>query len=112
MQAEFCQLWLTCKDHEEASKIAQVLLKKRLVACVKQVPAWSAYRWEGKIEKTEEVILIMDSRVGLFDTVEEEISKLHSYDTFVLQALPLIKLSKKAAVWLSREMHLASRSNT
>lgn len=100
MRAEFCQLWLTCRDHEEASKISQVLFKKHLIACAKQIPAWSAYRWEGKIEKTEEVILVMDSRVGLFDILEEEIGKLHSYDTFVLQAVPVLRISKKAETWL------------
>ena len=102
---KFCHLWLTCADKKEADKISEVLLKKRLVTCVRQMPVSSAYWWKGKIEKIEEVLLMMESREDLFDEVEREVAKLHSYDAFVLEEVPVSKISKKAEVWLKDELH-------
>lgn len=102
--ADFCQLWLTCKDKTEAKKITTKLLEKRLVVCVKQLPVAADYWWEGKIERAEEVLLAMESRVSFFDEVEAEVAKLHSYDTFVLEAIPIVKVSKKAHNWLAKEL--------
>lgn len=101
---DFCQLWLTCADNAEADKIANTLLVKHLVACAKQVSVSSDFRWQGKIEHTDEILLIMDSKMDLFDEIEKEVARLHSYETFVLQALPIQRISKQAKSWLSKEI--------
>jgi periplasmic divalent cation tolerance protein len=100
---KYCQLWLTCKDKAEADKIANTLLVKKLIACARQVPVKSDYRWQGKIDSSKEVLLMMEGRLDLFDEVEAAVSKLHSYDTFVLTATPVTKISKKAERWLADE---------
>jgi periplasmic divalent cation tolerance protein len=103
MKSDYIQLWLTCADKKEADKLADTLLVKHLVACVKQLPVGSKFRWQGKIEETKEVMLVMESRLDLFDEIEKEVAKNHSYDTFVLEATPAVKLSKKAENWLKKE---------
>ncbi len=103
--AKFCQLWLTCEDKKEASKIAKVLLKKRLIACAKQMPVTSEFHWQGKIDQANETLLLMESREDLFDKVEAEVAKLHSYNTFVLEAVPVSKVSKDAQKWLEGELN-------
>lgn len=102
--SKLCQLWLSCVDKEEADKIAHTLLTKHLVVCTKQVSAAADYWWKGKIEHADEVLLIMESKIDLFDKVEGEIKKLHSYDTFVLEAVLIDKASKDARKWLIREL--------
>ncbi|OGL30463.1 hypothetical protein A3F37_01150 [Candidatus Saccharibacteria bacterium RIFCSPHIGHO2_12_FULL_41_12] len=105
MRGEYCQLWLTCTDQKEADKIAKALLEKRLIACAKQVAITSDFIWEGKIERNNEILLIMESREDLFDEIEAEVAKLHSYDSFVLTATPITKVSKKAQKWLDKELN-------
>ena len=104
MKNDFCQLWLTCADKKEADKIANTLLVKHLIACAKQVPVSADYWWQGKIEHGEEILLIMEGKLELFDRIETEVKKLHSYETFVLEAVPVLKVSKKAEQWLSGEI--------
>ena len=99
----FCQLWLTCEDTAEADAIARALLDKKLIACAKQLPVSADFAWKGAKEHGSEILLVMDSREDLFDQVEAEVAKVHSYETFVLQAIPILKLSKKAETWLSEE---------
>ncbi|MBI2592345.1 divalent-cation tolerance protein CutA [Candidatus Saccharibacteria bacterium] len=100
----FCQLWLTCADKAGANKIAKTLLDKRLVACVRQIPVASDFHWRGKIQHANEIMLLMESRGDLFDEIEREVAKLHNYDTFVLEATPVTKISKKAGQWLKGEL--------
>lgn len=97
---DFCQLWITCKDKAEADEVSAVLLKKRLIACARQILITSSFRWQGKIESSKEVLLQMESGLGLFEEIEKEITKLHSYGTFVLEAIPISKVSKQAIEWM------------
>lgn len=100
----YCYLYLTCKDVKEASKIADALLEKHLIVCAKQVPVNSAFWWQGKITKAQETLLIMESALDLFDRVEKTTAKLHSYDTFVLEAVPLAAVSIKAKSWVEANL--------
>lgn len=95
-----CQLWLTCKDRIEADNIVKVLLDQKLISCAKQIQITSEARWQDKIENASEILILMDSREDLFEKVEAEISRIHSYETFVLQAVPM-KLNKDASNWLN-----------
>lgn len=104
-QAMFCQLTLTCANKTEADKVAGTLLVKHLVACVRQIPVKSKFHWQGKIENADEVMLVMESHLDLFEKVEAEVAKLHSYETFVLTAQPIEKISAKAAKWMSDELN-------
>lgn len=115
-KSNYCQLWLTCADKKEADKIARHLLAcpvergtgssgvKHLVVCAKQLPLTADYLWQGKIEHSDEVLLIMESHEDLFDQIEAEVAKLHSYDTFVLETVPTEKVSSKAEKWWKDEM--------
>lgn len=103
MPDNFVELVLTCGSWQEAQRIADTLLVKHLVACVEMIEVKSKYHWHGKIEEATEVKLIMETVAGNFDKVEAEVERLHSYETFVLQQLPLTRLSNAAAGWLKTE---------
>jgi periplasmic divalent cation tolerance protein len=105
MKQDHCYLYLTCDDTSEATKIATALLEKHLVVCAKQVPVETAYWWHKEITKSTEILLAMESRLDLFNRVEAEVAKLHSYDTFVLEAVPLVAVSAKAKVWMEESLN-------
>ena len=100
---DFCELVLTCADQKEADKIVTALLEKRLIACARQTPVSSRYWWKGKIESDNEVLILMESQEHLFDKIEAEVVKLHSYETPGLYMKPMKRVSKKAAQWLEEE---------
>lgn len=104
MKPNFVELVLTCGSWQEAQKIADDLLEKRLVACVEFMEIKSRYLWHGKRDEAHEIKLIMETLADNFAKVEAAIRKLHSYETFVLQMIPITKLSKGAAEWLNQEV--------
>ncbi len=95
---------MSCADKAEADKIAETLLDKKLIACAKQLPVKSSFAWEGKISTSEEIWMSMETREDLFDEIEAEVAKLHSYDTFVLTSTPINKISKKAEAWVKESL--------
>ena len=97
-------LFLTCANQKEANKIAKALLEKRLVVCVKEAPVNSDFLWQGKIDHASETLLIMDSNEELFDQVEQEIKKLHSYDQPVLVSVKTSQASAGVAEWMKKEL--------
>lgn len=97
---------LTCADEKEADRISQVLLEKRLVVCAKKFPASSSFWWKGKIDKSNEIVLLLESIEANFKKVEKEVRKLHSYETFVLFSLPVNQTTSDVESWLKKELFL------
>jgi len=93
-------LLLTCANRQEAQNIAQVLLDRKLAACVRLTDVNSSFWWQGKVENTDEVQLAIESREDKFDEIEACIRQLHSYETFALTAYPVLKASKGVEGWV------------
>ena len=95
----------TCSSQAEASKIARQLLDLRLAACVQLLPAMtSLYHWQGAIEESSETLVLIKSSRPLFDRLRAEISRLHSYSTPEIIALPVIDGAPDYLNWLAREL--------
>ena len=74
-------VFTTAGSEVEASKIARALVERRLAACVNILPRIkSVYRWEEKIEESQEWLLVIKTGQELFDKVRDAIKELHSYE--------------------------------
>ena len=94
-------IFVTCACLKEANKISAKLLDKKLVACVNLIKGvHSAYWWKGKIEKADEVMLVMKSRKELFGKIVSEVKKLHSYSVPEIIALPIIAGNPEYLNWI------------
>ena len=67
-------------NKKTAKKIAKLLLKKKLAACVSLKDINSVYEWEGKIEEVNEVEIIIKSKPELKDALIIFLKKMISYD--------------------------------
>ena len=71
----------TFPDIETARRIAEHLVAENLAACVNLIPAVeSIYRWEGKIERTAEVIAFFKTTTNRLAAFQEKLKALHPYD--------------------------------
>jgi len=71
----------TCGSAEEARRIAQELIERRLAACVNIVPQIeSVYRWKGEVESAPEWLLIIKTTADAFERLRDALGNLHSYD--------------------------------
>ena len=70
----------TEKNKKVAKKIAKLLLKKKLAACVSLKDIYSIYEWEGKIEAINEVEITIKSKPKLKRALIVLLQKMISYD--------------------------------
>ncbi len=76
-----CLLVTQVPDEQTADRIAQVLVGDRLAACVTRLaPVRSTYRWQGAIERADEIPLLIKTRSGRYAQIEQRLRTLHPYD--------------------------------
>ena len=79
--SEFCLVLSTCPNQESAESIAMKLVENKLAACVNIVPGLtSVYEWQGKIETSQEHLLIVKTKSAAFQAVETAILDRHPYE--------------------------------
>jgi periplasmic divalent cation tolerance protein len=82
IEASGLVLALTTEANDESAKqLAEALLERHLVACVSVHPVQSFYRWEGALQASHEVQLLMKTSARHVEGLRSAISELHSYDT-------------------------------
>ena len=73
----------------EAEQAGRLLVEKGLAACVNILPGMrSIYRWQGKIENAEEVVMIVKTKDAQKEAVAAEVKRNHAYDTPAILFLP------------------------
>ena len=84
-----------------AAELARNLVEKNLAACVQIMPGMrSFYRWEGRLEDSQETLILIKTRAGLWCELEKAVHSLHSYDTPELLAFSAEHVSKDYLVWM------------
>lgn len=68
-------------DMERAEALAQRVLEQGLVACVSLHPVMSLYRWEGRLERSQEVQLLIKTDPARLEQLRRAVHDLHSYAT-------------------------------
>ncbi len=89
-------------NKQEAEKIVQHLLNDRLIACANIIgPVISFFRWSEKDERAEEHLVLMKSRVDLFDRLTEVVKTMHSYEVPEILAISVVAGSRTYLDWLA-----------
>ena len=100
-------VFMTAANGEEATRLADMLVGAHLAACVQIMPEMeSVYRWEGKVERQSEVLLIAKTTQGKFADLEREVRALHTYETPEIVAVPITSGSAPYLEWLSKTTNL------
>ncbi len=98
----FIFLYVTFGSRREAVKVSEYLRQKRLIACANFFPIESAYWWEGKIQKSKEVVAILKTTTKMAILAKQEIEKIHSYKIPCIIQIPIL-LNKEYAQWLQQQ---------
>jgi periplasmic divalent cation tolerance protein len=92
---------VTCPKRTVAERIARTLVSEGHAACVNVVPGlMSTYRWQGKICRDPEVLLIIKTRLPLLQTLTDRVRAMHPYTVPEVIALPLVGGSPAYLAWV------------
>ncbi len=94
----------TLDKPEDADGLARLLVERRLAACTQTLgPITSTYRWEGRIEVTQEWLMLIKTTPAQWPALEEAIRQNHPYETPEILALPIAAGSGPYLQWLAEE---------
>ncbi|MBA4148644.1 MAG: divalent-cation tolerance protein CutA [Verrucomicrobia bacterium] len=106
-KSQHCVVLVTAPDSTVARQIARSALEHRLIACASLVPKIeSLYWWEGKIEKGNEVLLLLKTHRDKLVELEKHVLKHHPYDTPEFVVLKIAGGNKRYLAWLSESCGL------
>ena len=91
-------------DRATAERIADTLVTEGAAACINIMSSCtSVYRWEGKLNHTDEVPLLIKTTRTAYPRLEEELRKLHPYELPEIIALPVIAGLPEYLNWVKTE---------
>lgn len=94
----------TLNDLDLAKQLAGRLVELRVAACVNLIErVHSIYRWEGKVERADEVLLIIKTTAERVPLLKDTIAQLHPYQTPELIVVEVVDGGDKYLAWLLAE---------
>jgi periplasmic divalent cation tolerance protein len=92
----------TVANADEGERLANLIVESELAACVQILPPIiSIYRWEGKLEKSSEILLLIKTTRAAYPALEKLIKEKHSYQTPEIISLPVETGLKVYLDWLT-----------
>ena len=91
-------------DQAAAQQLARNLVDRRLAACVSVLaPCTSVYRWQGAVEQTAEIPVLIKTTVGRYAELESALRELHPYELPEIIAVPVVHGLPAYIDWVAGE---------
>ena len=87
-------------DKKNASKLSNLLLRDKLIACVTFKNIESHFWWEGNIKQSKEVQLMIKCKKGNLNNVCNKIAEWHSYEIPEIIYFP-VSVNKDYHYWVN-----------
>ena len=97
-------VFVTASSLEEARKLAQAVLEAKLAACANIIPGIeSHYWWQGRLEKSAEVLLLIKSSAEHFEVLDAVVRANHSYECPEIMAVAPEEMAPAYRAWWESE---------
>ena len=92
----------TVAKKKDGERIAALLVKKRVVACVNLIgPITSFFTWKRKNCRESEFLLIMKTESKKIKDLERQLLQMHPYEVPEFVVIPIEQGSKSYLRWIS-----------
>lgn len=96
---------VTAPDLKTARKLAKAALAAKLVACANLIPKLeSHYWWQGKLERSAEVLILFKSTTSKLKALEQVILTNHPYYTPEFVVLPITAGNERYLAWVTNSV--------
>lgn len=91
----------TYPDKKSISKVANIVVKGKLAACVNYTKINSVYNWKGKIEDTTEFLALFKTTEKAKQKLKKEIAISHPYEVPEIVELQMDDINPSYLKWLT-----------
>jgi periplasmic divalent cation tolerance protein len=99
-------IYITTSGISESKKIAQILLEKKLAACINIIPSIeSIYLWKGEVEEDSESIMVVKTRSNFVEKLIKMVEDIHSYEIPCILEISVNSGSNNYLKWIDSELN-------
>lgn len=96
-------------NESSAQKVAHAVVEAGLAACATAVPAISVYRWKGKVEDSQELLMIFKTSTKKVGALFEAVLRLHPYEVPELVELETHRVHDPYLLWVLENVDRSPR---
>lgn len=97
-------IYTTFETADAARTLGRALVETRLAACCNIIDGMtSIYEWEGRLEESPEVVMIVKTSEACLDAALDHLKRLHPYETPALIVLNPQKVDSDFAAWIAAQ---------
>ncbi|MDR3346666.1 MAG: divalent-cation tolerance protein CutA [Campylobacteraceae bacterium] len=100
----YAVIFTTVSDTKTAQSIADALLSQNLAACVSVGGVFSTYKWQGKVERAEEIELKIKTKAKHYKKIEKLINSLSGYEVSEVLMFEVKKGSEEYLKWIDKSL--------
>jgi len=105
MKKRYVMVLITAANVSEGKKLANGLVRERLVACVNLIPRiLSCYWWNGQVETSSEVLLISKTQSKKIRALVRWVKAHHSYSVPEVISLPIVSGNLEYFKWIDSSL--------
>lgn len=99
------QVVTTAATEQDAQTLAVSLVSEHLVGCAQVLgPITSIYRWQGKVETSQEWLCVAKTSRDLYSAVERSLREQHPYEVPEILAMPIAVGNDDYLDWLRTQL--------
>lgn len=98
-------VYTTVATEEQAQLLTSAAIESNLAACVQSEPIRSTYRWQGQIERQDEIRLLLKTTRTAYPKLEKLLLELHPYELPAIFAVPVCDASAIYEQWVQSTCH-------
>ncbi len=106
---DYCIVLTTCSSKEEAHTLASKIIEQKLAACVQLSGITSYYRWDNVTHIDPEIKLLIKTKVQLYESLEQFITRNHSYEVPQIVQVPITDGSDNYFDWIDENTNLPEK---
>ena len=113
MTADYIVVFVTVESEEQGKRIAETLLKRKLIACANIVKGVdSHYWWKGRVEHSAELMVVMKTRAELLEKIIQAVKENHTYEVPEVVALPILGGNPDYLRWIDETLEVCRRGES
>lgn len=101
MNEEYCIVLTTFESNEQAEKCVDIIIERKLAACVQMIPIRSRYFWDNSVQQDNEILVLLKTRGSLYDALKKTLEKIHPYDTPEILRISVVDGAKPYLEWIN-----------
>lgn len=102
--SDYIMIETAFNNKDEAHKVRDELLSKKLVASTHIIESESSWNWNNEREDDKEYIMQMKTKAVKKEEIYEVIKSIHSYETFEFAIYEISSINKDYLKWLDEEV--------